>query len=77
MSNVATNQTDALKAFEGWLEWLDSDDGMVYRKSRWGDGRDYDLACTVPTPPGMTIVTVGDIRNLVELARKGLSSEQG
>jgi hypothetical protein len=61
---------DPFVAFAGWLAWLESHDGRLYRRSRGQEETDSDLACTVPNPPGAAIVTVGDLRALVAAGRE-------
>jgi hypothetical protein len=61
---------DPFGPFTRWLEWLDSHDGRLFRRSQGGDETDWDLACTVPNPPGRAIVTVGDLRAIVAAGRR-------
>jgi hypothetical protein len=61
---------DTFVVFARWLEWLDSHDGRLYRRSRGGLEDDFDVACTVPGPPGSALVTVGDLRALVAAGRE-------
>jgi hypothetical protein len=76
VSNLSVQRTEALRELEKWLEWLDSDSGIEHRKKWYGKGTDCDLAYMVPITPRMAIITVGHIRELVALARRGLESEQ-
>lgn len=52
------------------LEWLDSHDGRLYRRRTGGTETDTDLAALIPTPPGQSIFTVGDLREVVEKLRE-------
>lgn len=57
--------------FERWLEWLDSHDGRLYRRANDGLENESDLVALIPNPPGRAILTVGDLREVVELMRRG------
>jgi hypothetical protein len=61
---------DPFGPFSRWLEWLDSHDGRLHRRSQQQEETDQDIACTLPTPPGSDLVTVGDLRALVEAGRE-------
>lgn len=63
--------------FEEWLRWLDSHDGRLHRLARGDKEKDTDLLATIPTPPGGTIFTVGDLRRLVEAGREWLAAKGG
>jgi hypothetical protein len=56
--------------FAEWLEWLDTPDGLEYRRSTGGEGGELDRVATLPTPPGSTILTVADLRALVQAGRE-------
>lgn len=56
--------------FEQWLEWLMSHDGRLFRRSKGQQETDSDLAALIPTPPGQTILTVGDLRRLVAAGKE-------
>jgi hypothetical protein len=58
-----------LRPWGRWLDWLDSPEGVLHRKVTGHEGTDTDLACTIPTPPGQTIITVGDLRLMVAWLR--------
>jgi hypothetical protein len=62
--------SDPVKVFARWLEYLDSHDGRLHRARAGQRGTDADIACTLPTPPGKTIVTVGDLRRIVGLLKR-------
>ena len=64
------------QAFRRWLEWLDSEEGIDHRKKCGGVGDEYDLACTIPTPPGKTLITIGDLRFLVSSLDKYFSEDK-
>jgi hypothetical protein len=64
------NSKDPFAPFARWLDWLDSHDGRLHRRSRGQEETDMDIACLVPTPPGQTIITIGDLRALVESGRE-------
>lgn len=59
--------SDPFRVFECWLGWLDSPEGMLWRLSNRNKG---DCLCTIPTPPGSVIFTVGDLRALVAAGRE-------
>lgn len=61
---------DPFALFEEFLAWLDSHDGRLWRRRRGDQETDSDLVCTVPTPPGATLWTVGDLRALVAAGRE-------
>ena len=56
-----------IEAIELWLRWLDSEEGLEYRKNKGLNCNDYDLACTIPNPPGSAIITIKDLRDFVNL----------
>jgi len=56
-----------------WLEWLDSHDGRLFRRSKGGEETEYDIAALVPNPPGQAIFTIGDLREVVRQLMKGTS----
>mgnify|MGYP001601851975 CR=1 FL=1 len=51
--------------FEQWLNWITSHDGRLFRRGQGQTEPDSDLLCLIPTPPGQTPFTVGDLRALV------------
>lgn len=53
------------KPFEEWLEFLTSHDGRLHRRKQGGNETDSDVVCLIPTPPGQTIFTIGDLKKLV------------
>lgn len=57
---------DPFDPFRLWLTWLDSHDGRLARRKRGDKETDSDYLAGIPTPPGQTIFTVGDLRALVE-----------
>jgi hypothetical protein len=61
---------DPFGPFARWLEWLDSHDGRLFRRSKGWQETDTDVACTIPCPPGSTPFTVGDLRALVAAGRE-------
>lgn len=69
--------TDPFAPFRRWLEWLDSHDGRLHRRSGGQEETDHDLACLLPGPPGRTLFTVGDLRALVAAGREWAAARQG
>lgn len=67
---------DPFTPFRRWLVWLDSHDGRLYRRSRDGRETDSDFLALIPTPPGQTVFTVGDLRALVALGDKVTQRER-
>ncbi len=64
--------SDPFEALEEWLAFLDSHDGRLHRRARGGNETDCDIAALLPTPPGQTILTVGQLREIVRFwAEKG------
>ncbi len=61
---------DPFIPFNDWLEWLDSHDGRLYRRSRGDKEDDYDFLTLIPTPPGQTVFLVGDLRRLVDAGKR-------
>lgn len=57
--------TDPFTPFRAWLQWLDSHDGRLARRARGDAETDHDCLATIPTPPGGTVFTLGDLRRLV------------
>lgn len=70
---MTRKQGESIDIFIRWLEWLDSHDGRLYRCTIGQQGTDMDILGTIPNPPGSAILTVGDLRNIVDLVKeKGL-----
>lgn len=67
---MSETKKDPFVVFERWLEWLTSYDGRLYRRAQGQKEDDFDLLCTIPTPPGSSILTVGDLRDLVECGKE-------
>ncbi len=63
---------DPFEVWERWLKWLDSPEGKKHRRSAKpkGEGKESDLICTIPNPPGSAIVTMRDLRELVKAGRR-------
>lgn len=61
---------DPFLPFERWLEHLDSHNGRLLRRSQGGHETEYDLVCLIPSFPGQTIFTIGDLRALVEAGKR-------
>lgn len=59
-----------IKIWEDWLTWLVSHDGRLQRRRQGGNETDSDLIALLPIPPGRVILTVGDLRALVDSYRK-------
>lgn len=64
------NRQDALRIYSRWLEWLDSHDGRLHRRSVGGNETDGDFLATIPNPPGSAIFCVGHLRAIVEALRE-------
>ena len=58
------------RPFEQWLDWVTSHDGRLFRRGRGQTETDSDLLCLIPTPPGQSVFTVGDLRNLVAAGKQ-------
>lgn len=61
--------------FEHWLEYFDSHDGRLHRRARGDNETDTNFLATIPTPPGSAILTVGLLREAVELMRRARQLE--
>jgi hypothetical protein len=57
--------TDPFRPFIEWLAWLDTPEGVAWRRANDGDGTEYDRVCLIPTPPTRAVFTVADLRALV------------
>lgn len=62
--------SDPFEPFARYLNWLESHDGRLYRRSEGQQETDADLVCLIPTPPGQAIFTVRDLRALVEAGKE-------
>ena len=62
--------TNPFRIFEQWLDWLVSHDGRLHRRARGEKETDMDVIALIPTPPGQSILTVGDLRALVAAGRE-------
>ncbi len=60
---------DPFAVFARWLTWLDSHDGRLHRRQRGGLETDSDVIGTIPNPPGVALLIVGDLRALVEAGK--------
>jgi hypothetical protein len=66
--------------FTDWLAYLDSPEGIEHRRHAGQKGNDLDLIALLPTGAGQAILTVGDVRRLVEAGREwgaGRQAEDG
>jgi hypothetical protein len=61
---------DVFAIFETWLEWVVSHDGRLHRRANGQLETDMDLLALIPTPPGQSIFTVGDLRALVAAGKE-------
>lgn len=59
-----------IEPFARWLEWLDSHNGRLYRRTKGGKEDDWDIAALLPNPQGgQRVFTVGDLRRLVNCCK--------
>lgn len=65
-------QSGPFRIFELWLEWVVSHQGRLDRRERGGKEDDHDLLALIPTPPGQSLFTVGDLRALVAAGKEWL-----
>lgn len=61
---------DVFEPFEELLRQYDSHDGRLERRAAGYKETEFDFAFLLPTRPGKTLFTLGDLRALVEAGRE-------